>query len=142
MRRAPTQLRNQNNATPSTPATTPPQQPPEHPAQLPTHTAHTQHSHSSTSPISFWLELLIFMLPCHDAFSLFESGDPSFCAVVGKGALGLLVHHYTTYIMYAMWIARPGAHGPLVHVFMRCTVCFVILMLLFYILRKLFSVQS
>ena len=42
------------------------------------------------------------MLPCHDAFSLFESGDPSFCAVVGKGALGLLVHHYTTYIMYAM----------------------------------------
>ena len=64
--------------------------------------------------------------------------------MVGKGtSLGLvLVHHYTTYSMYAMWIASFGAHGPLIHVFMRCTVCFVVLMLMFCTLRKLFSVQS
>ena len=45
-------------------------------------------------------------------------------------------------LLYAMWIASLGAHGPLIHVFMRCTVCFVSLMLMFCTLRKLFSVQS
>ena len=38
----------------------------------------------------------------------------------------ILVHHYTIFILHAVWIAGPGAHGLVMYMSLHCTFCFVI----------------